>query len=137
MRLLTFPLTYLSSEAHWKSQTLPNTNTQDEKLAVLFLLYCMHEAEMPHAGPITSFQLYLLTNIFTKELWEAFYLETALGVKRIIQDFWILRRRIILHTCLTIFPLNSENTFNISLDHINLMFKLILKIQRCAQSSEP
>lgn len=92
---------------------------------------------MPHAGPITSFQLYLLTNIFTKELWEAFYLETALGVKRIIQDFWILRRRIILHTCLTIFPLNSENTFNISLDHINLMFKLILKIQRCAQSSEP
>ena len=47
----------------------------------------MNELEMPHPGPITSFHLYILTDIFNKELLEAFCLEADLGVTRIIQEF--------------------------------------------------
>ena len=127
-----YSIIYLSSETHWKSWTLPNTNIQDENLLVPFLLRCMNELEMPHTGPITSFHLYILTDIFNKEPLEAFYLEADLGVTRIIQDFWILRRRIIFHTCLSVFLLNSQNTLDIFLDHINLVFNLIMKIQLCS-----
>lgn len=57
----------------------------------------MHELEMPHTGPITPFCLYILTDIFNKDLLEAFYLELDLGIKRITQDFSLELRKYIQH----------------------------------------
>ena len=52
---------YFASEAPWELGTLPNANTQGEKLVVPFRAARTHELEMPPHGPFTSFHLHILT----------------------------------------------------------------------------